>query len=182
MAYGLKASSCDPLRLRIPFDSCHVLYLVIGALFCSHYIFWVIVFSILHVYFRICLSAILYVQKGKTISRFCDEILKWRSQWLGDTNVVKERKTNVRGLRMFWKKAKRMQSTGSHPDDLTPSPVTLTSYTTSSGETYPVKKCPVVSYSQFEYHVKQINPMAKTDFIQLACNYLQDMGEVRISE
>ena len=49
--------------------------------------------------------------------------------------------------------------------------------TTSSAEA----TCPVMTYNQFQDHVREIDPIAKTEFIRIACNYLQDMGEVRNS-
>ena len=39
--------------------------------------------------------------------------------------------------------------------------------------------CPVISYSQFEDRVKEIDPLASSNIIRIAGNYLQDMGEVR---
>ena len=38
--------------------------------------------------------------------------------------------------------------------------------------------CPVIRYSSFEERVKSFNPLATSDFIRVAGNYLQDMGEV----
>ena len=39
--------------------------------------------------------------------------------------------------------------------------------------------CPVISYSSFEDKVREIDPLASSDIIRIAGNYLQDMGEVR---
>ena len=38
--------------------------------------------------------------------------------------------------------------------------------------------CPVIRYSNFQERVRSIDPLASTDFIRIAGNYLQDMGEV----
>ena len=55
---------------------------------------------------------------------------------------------------------------------------TAEEHTTTSSEK---AACPVMTYKQFEDNVREIDRIVKTDFIRIACNYLQDMGEVRNS-
>ena len=106
------------------------------------------------------------------IPRLCVEILKCKDQWIpqAQSESLLQNLTKLFGI----KKSKRQPHKGTSPGpsfsegDL--------SFLENVDEQSSV--CPIIRYSSFQERVRSIDPLASTDFIRIAGNYLQDMGEV----
>ena len=108
------------------------------------------------------------------IPRLCREILKSKDKWIPQA----QSESSMRNLISLFeiRKAKRQLRKGA---SLGPS--------FSGGDLSSVEDvdehaavCPVICYSSFEEGVRSIDPLASTDLIRIAGNYLQDMGEVSL--
>ena len=86
------------------------------------------------------------------IPRLCEEILKFKDEWISQAQSV----------------SPKSQESLLH---------TRTEPTFSEDDLSSV--CPVIRYSNLKERVRSIDPLASRDFIHIAGNYLQDMGEVR---
>ena len=112
------------------------------------------------------------------IPRLCEEILKSRNEWIltskPQTSSKSPRHKLTNMLSKIGVKRSRSQphlySTGGAP--------VSESETTGHSEDEDMYVCPVMCYSSFQERVRNIDPYVSTDFIQIAANYLQDMGEV----
>ena len=106
------------------------------------------------------------------IPRLCKEILKARDTWIPQA----QSESSVQNLTSWFriKKAKRQEHKVASPGP------SFSEGDLSSKEDVDVQSavCPIIRYSSFEERVRTIDPLASTDFIRIAGNYLQDMGEV----
>ena len=94
------------------------------------------------------------------IPRLCEEILKLKDEWISQAQSVspKSRESLL-----------HTKTEPSFPEDARSS---LGHIDQDSSV------CPVIRYSSFQERVRSIDPLVSTDFIRIAGNYLQDMGEV----
>ena len=111
------------------------------------------------------------------IPRLCEEILKCKEEWIPQAQQVaaesNENLLQTASSSSRINKSKRQPYKHSRPEP-----------SSSGGLLSPVDEdesssvCPVIRYSSFEERVRRIDPLATSDFIRIAGNYLQDMGEV----
>ncbi|XP_072015116.1 uncharacterized protein [Amphiura filiformis] len=108
------------------------------------------------------------IRGTKKIPWLCEEIVKRREQWIASLKQPDR-------------------------DKLDPNRQASNSFETPRGIIGRVRKltttrkrirtnyCPLISYREFEARVTEFNPMASTDIIRIAANYLQDMGEIYLA-
>ena len=105
------------------------------------------------------------------IPRLCQEILKRKDKWIpkAQSESLLQNLTSLFGI----KKAKRQP-----PEDASPEPSYSEGDPSSMEDVDENVVCPIIRYSSFEERVRSIDPLASTNVIRIAGNYLQDMGEV----
>ena len=113
------------------------------------------------------------------VPRLCEEILKSRNEWIPTSKPETSSKSPRHKLTNMLSKLRIKRSRSQpHLYSTGGSPFSEGEATGHSEVDEDKSVCPVMRYSIFEEMVRSINPYVSTDSIQIAANYLQDMGEV----
>ncbi|XP_072045771.1 uncharacterized protein [Amphiura filiformis] len=113
------------------------------------------------------------IKGSKRIPLLCEEILKRREQWIASLRRTDPIYENLNFFKQREQHGPSVRSSETPKDTIGPDRQLMT-----PKRIIQTKTCPVIAYREFETLVREIDPLASTDIIRIAGNFLQDMGEI----